>query len=74
MSRDGNLTVVAPLSTITEIDVSLSTVKVDTKLPLNSTVVTPDNFVPMRVTSEPTPPLLGVKPVRVGYGDTQRKP
>ena len=59
--------VVAPTGGVAVIWVAESTVKL-ALVPLNRTAVAPVKFLPVIVTTVPTPPIVGEKPVMVGIG------
>ena len=58
----------APLPTIAVIEVALMMVKEEAVVPPKATAVVQRKFVPVRVTTVPALPLLGVNDVRVGDG------
>jgi hypothetical protein len=58
--------VVAPVGTDAVIEVAEATVYAVAATPLNFTAVAPARLVPAMVTTVPTPPDVGVKPVTVG--------
>ena len=57
---------VAPLPTVAVSEVALPTVKEAAAVPPKATAVAPVKFVPVRLTTVPTPPLVGVNEVIVG--------
>ena len=57
---------VAPLPTVALIDVALTTVKEAAAVPPKATALAPVKLVPLMVTTDPLPPLLGVNEVIAG--------
>jgi hypothetical protein len=65
---------VAPLPTVAVIEVSLTTVKTVAAVPPKVAAVAPVKFVPVRVITDPVPPLVGVNDAIVGAGMNVKAP
>jgi hypothetical protein len=68
------LPVIAPARTLALIRVADETVKLVAAAPPKLTALASVKFVPVIVTTVPTGPLVGVKPVTVGAGTTVKVP